>query len=45
LEHLVLITCSQRDDVFADIADGVLTIKVPVGPPSAPEEADEIALR
>jgi hypothetical protein len=45
LEHLVLMNFLQKDDVFVGVEDGVLTIKIPVGPPAAPEEAVEIQLR
>jgi hypothetical protein len=44
-EHLVLMSFLQKDDVFVGVEDGVLTIKIPVGPPAAPEEAVEIQLR
>jgi hypothetical protein len=34
----------QSDNVSADLIDGVLTVRIIVGPPIAPEEPVEISL-
>jgi hypothetical protein len=43
---LVVVTCSQKEDVYADVVNGVLIIRISIGPPQAGvEEEVEVALR
>jgi hypothetical protein len=37
--------CSQKENVFADVEDGILTIRASVSPPSDPAGAEDIVLR
>ena len=39
------ILSTQSEDVVAEMADGILTLKVPIGPPLETEDAMEIPIR